>query len=967
MHRNTLLAPLALLSLAACGGSSDGPAGIELQTLSGRVTTPGVSALLALGGTPTENPVGGATVRFEGRTTTTDPNGVFVFTQAGKVPPGQNRIEVLGSAAPGFESYPDFEYFVDFAQGQIDAFLPTDLTLPNLFDFGADLDVEQIDLDGNLPSSLNLATSPFSSRITGPMGISVTGDFDSSVSTLGLYTVYLAAADFVYELPNDLIIPSGLLFGPVGFGYSTPTATGLDLDLENDLGLAVDDVVDIWAVNPANGAWFNRSTESGIQGTVVDDGGTLVIRAAGIVNQGTLYAAALPNDVDCSTNVSGRIIDGEGTAVANLTIRTQFGTTTSTDANGEFSFEGVPAYDPLALTCTPTDLAWTIVPSPTLGIGAQVTNTILAADIVAGADTVLDDVTFDLPATGCIAGIINGMPLFAETDVLLSGPVSATVQPDSSGNFFECELPIGDYTVSYQFPQSKEPVTADVAVTLGGITTVALQDIVGEGTDNLDVYVKRFSDGPGSSVELLEGALVFITGTDDSSMTGLSAITDANGRARFESVDGPFDITASYDSFTTFGAVLRELMTGIQLDPEDGRADLLLGLSGDDSYLEFQFLGGSFTELAGTVSGLGPDTFARVEAVARESFPGFNPNGSTQADSKGLYSVSVTPNRTLDVWFTDYLQPQAPLVGSGDTLLGLGLSSGVAPLDFDEQQTLDFDLAGAAYAPFDQSLTIDDSGIASSYAKNLTPFVRLELEGPSQGISYSVDLVETQGATTFPSTAMIPASDAQALTAVSKILGFSIEDNSSPFGPSGPIIEYLVRMDDATPTSIALEFITAPTFNKGDQFTYPTSLNGHAFNSQLDTFLTETDTNGYELLEMLGYAVAFPPKEGSGQETAKGFGGGRTVVWTVLLPAGTEQFEFPSYSNGMLGLQTDALEAIGYAYLSGEVVSVRADSGVNVDYAETFSAAGQQAIETFINGYSSLRIGSNNFEIGVND
>jgi hypothetical protein len=906
-------------------------------------------------------------VRFDGRTTTTNPDGVFVFSQTGKVPIGQNRVQVLGSSAPGFTTYPDFEYLVDVQVGDIDAVLPNDLTLPDLNESGSDIDTEELDLDGNLAFTLSLDTSPFASRIDGPAGTTVSGSLAPGASTVNLFAVYLDAEDFVYALPSGQIIPSGLLFGPIGLEFSTPTQTGLDLDLENDLGLAEDDTVDIWAVNPTTGAWFNRSTQSGIQGTVVDDGGMLVIRAPGIVDRASLYAAALPADPDCSTQLVGRLVDGTGAELAGLTVRTEFGATTKTNADGEFSFDSVPAYDPLAPTCTTVDFDWTIAPSPTFGPGAKQTATVMAADVVAGGTTDLGDVVFTLPTTGCIAGVVNGMPLFSEIDVELTGTQAASIQPDASGNFFECELPAGSYTASYTFPNAQEAVTAELEVVPGKITTVALQNVTGQGTGTFTVYVKRYTEGLGSTVEIVEGAQVYITGTDDASSTGLTAITDAAGRATFSSVSGPFDVTAYYDTFTDFGYVRRELMTGIQLDPANGRADLLLGLS-DASLDQIGFGGSGGATVTGTVSSIATDTEVQVNAVARKPYAFYPTNGFSVADSEGLYTVPATPNRVLDVWFSDYDFVQA---GPGQQIesfpRGLGLSAGVAPLGFEGQAQIDFDLAGSGYAPFDEAITVDDSGVTAAYGMSQAPQVWLELANVGQNSSFDVSVGGGSPGSTFPTSVLLPAADASAFPGYDHVLRFALEEASGPFGPSGSTVEYQVKLGQTNPTSVTIDFITAPTFAKGEQFKYSPSLNGHTFNMELDAFLTETDTNGFELLEMLGYAVAYPPQQGGGAEQALGGGGGRELIWTILLPAGTESYEFPSYADGMLGLTTSNLEALGYAYMSGTAVTTRPDAGVTADYAAAFGVSAQQQLESALQDFSSLRIGTNGFEIGIGD
>jgi hypothetical protein len=333
---------------------------------------------------------------------------------------------------------------------------------------------------------------------------------------------------------------SGLTLGADG-------PPGFDLTLPNRSGLPIGTMVDIY--HWAGGEWVNCTALSGRGGVVVDIGsGMTAVFAAGVATQGGLYAAVRPIDLNCTSELLGRVIDEAGMPLEGVFIRTSVGTTGFTDEFGMFYLPNVPAYTGLdGNDCQAR--GYEVYVRGGLELGGIWTS-VTVEDFQTGPGTQVDlgDIELSVPNEGCLSGLVlaNGVPLSGP--VTITGPDSGVLVADAEGRFFQSGLAPGDYRAAFLFPGEDIAREFDFEIRSRLCTAIRLALTEGSGSQRLTVELIYDEDddfltpnGP------LPGALVRIVGSDPTSSQGLEGITGPNGRVVFDSVDPPYDIVAVKD------------------------------------------------------------------------------------------------------------------------------------------------------------------------------------------------------------------------------------------------------------------------------------------------------------------------------------------------------------------------------------------------------------------------------------
>jgi hypothetical protein len=398
--------------------------------------------------------------------------------------------------------------------------------------------------------------------------------------------------------------PPNAEFDTSGGGFAQEgLPQGLDATFPNDRGFPPGTLLDVWSFDHDAGEWVNRSAQTGQQGEVSLDG--LTIEADSVILKGGWHAPVLPIDTDCATKIVGRIVDlNTGDPVPGATIATDLGQFATSDADGEFTINPVPAYGLPNPPCVAIGVNLTIVTA--VDYGAVSTSLAIGSGaIVTGDCTDVGDIQVDVPAKGTLSGRVvnNGQPV-AGAEVRIEGEESFTEITDADGRFFRtCVLP-GSYIARHLFDGDTSDTESGFGISANQITTINIQRALGQGKKTITICVLRDQDSFLLPFEPIAGAKVTLQGSDAGSSGGLFGTTNADGQVTFEKVNPPYTITAQRDVVIVEDEgpeVLRQAVTLLDLSPKGSK----VGIPMEDDFDDENFQDPDAT-FSGTVSNLPP-------------------------------------------------------------------------------------------------------------------------------------------------------------------------------------------------------------------------------------------------------------------------------------------------------------------------------------------------------------------------
>jgi hypothetical protein len=421
--------------------------------------------------------------------------------------------------------------------------------------------------------------------------------------------------------------PPNAEFDTSGGGFPTEgLLQGLDATFPNNRGFPPGTMLDVWSFDHDEGEWMNRSAQTGQQGEVSGDG--LTIDASGVILKGGWHAPVLPIDPGCATKIVGRIVDlNTGDPVPGTTIATDLGQFATSDANGDFTINSVPAYGLPNPPCLAIGVNLSIVTAVDYGAVSS-SLAISAGAIVTGDCTDVGDIQVDVPAKGTLSGRVvnNGQPV-AGAEVRIEGEETFTEITDADGRFFRtCVLP-GSYIARHLFDGDSADTESGFGISPNQITTINIQRALGQGKKTITICVFRDQDSFILPFEPVAGAKVTLQGSDAGSSGGLFGTTNADGQVTFEKVNPPYTITAQRDVVIVEDGepeVLRQAVTLLDLSPKGSKVGVALEDDFEDD--NFQVPDATFS---GTLSNIpspppGGDSFVsyEVELYDPQTFSG---------------------------------------------------------------------------------------------------------------------------------------------------------------------------------------------------------------------------------------------------------------------------------------------------------------------------------------------------------
>lgn len=881
------LTSAALLALSGCSSSDDDSGGgtVTLNTLSGLVRQTGGA------------PLPGVQIHAGTASATTDAVGAFILSSVGSFPTGTVLVEFDGSGIGAGNEFPVLEVLLELAPGQTSAVMPQVITLPDLTNPNSAMQTVNTDAMGATAAPI-AATGPQANlSLAAPAGTVITVHGAPLVGPVNVQITPVPMEEVPMPLPGALAASSFVTIQPGAAAFDPPgAAQGLDVTLPNDAGFPVGMMVDIWSFDHDDGAWVNRSTETGEQGLVVDaGGGATEIQASGVITEGGWHAGVIPIDTSCATRVTGRVVAaGTANGVPGATIALSTGQFASADAAGIFEFVAVPAYDVGLLAGTPpvcqaVAFSYEVVLPPAFGSASSTVITVPGPSIVTGGETALGDIEVAVPNTGSLSGLVNGMPQAMGQAVMIEdagGPVTSVV-PGETGTFFISSLDAGAYTASYLFAGQPSPAEVPFTITAGELTSINIQGVMGGGTQTITVHVYRQIGDVNSPLEDVDGAAVTLVGTDPGSAGGLVGTTSSNGTVTFMDVTGPFDVTAQRD-FVIQGFTTRAAQSVIGIEPTTSTINVLL------PDLDLDIPVGDAT-VSGTVTNL-PVLGANEEFEVRVASLGdgvlVNAARAT-VDGAGNYSAAVPSGTELHAVLalleTSSSEPQ--VMG---TLLALDqgqlMSGGTLDLDFDwnDVSRVDWDQT-VSFTSTGEASAMNDGGAAVSLIRGGSALefdFGMSNEAPFQAFSYD-----------------LPDATDAGLGGLQLWVESAVENNLN--GQEQSTSDRLA----ATPAAFTFEFITAPTLIQpagGSTFTV----------AQMETLQVNWNpnnaasggTNGLETFDITGFS---------------GFGGqgvgpqGTFIIWSVFARQGTTLFTLPPVSLPMFEAGQSLSACIGKTRFEG--------------------------------------------------
>ena len=704
------LVAIALALLAACGGggtSTNSPDGSAGDDDGGRGDV-GLSTLSGLVLAPSGMPLANVTVRADGELALSNSSGQYVLTSTGNFPTENLHIIFDGSTAGLPGQYPEVGIDVNLPQNQASTTVPQVITLPDLFDPSSSNQTVTTGADGSTDTGIQVIGTEADMVLAGAAGtiISVGGEAGAEVVDINMTSVDPGQVPML--LPENLLGGGFVTIQPGNSTFAQPgTGLGLDALLPNDQNLPVGSAMDIWSFDHDESAWVNRSAETGQQGVVIDlGGGQSAVQANGVITEGGWHSAVQDVDPDCATTFTVRAVDSStGLGVPGVVVQiTTTGQVAVTDNDGRVTIPMVWAYDVGLLAneglCVTTDLSYFLFFPIEAGFKTSGELTIPAAEVVAGGITDAGDFECDVPSVGTLSGIVLGVGATANEPVRVTsanGPV-ANVVPSPGGTFFVTDLEAGDYVASFECVGDEGQIEVPFTIQIGQVTSIVLQCVTGTGNGDVTVVVTRDGDiGNGIAGIPLPGATITLQGTDSGSLLGLVMIADAQGRATFQDVSGPFNVTAQDDAlFLESEARLGHSLIGVS--PVDGTIGVVI-----DRPDVFFFFPDGITFVTGQVlnpPSLGPDEGLFVQTLGTD-IDG-QPFRTMEPIEDGVNFTSIIP--------VDTPMEFALVVANTSTSIPVPIRSrfffdeGSFPAVFNNSTTLDWGAANPV--EWDQTVTV---------------------------------------------------------------------------------------------------------------------------------------------------------------------------------------------------------------------------------------------------------------------
>ena len=324
MQRFTHAVSLSLLALAAsCGSSDDDSSSDTTGSLQGTVVN-------------APNPVSGVRVVLTGSggtyETTTSANGTYDLSN---IPTGSYSVDLYGDAV--------FDANGDPIRPKIDLHLPVVYVNEGVATIGGKplfmperADGTTIDAMGGLVGTIPAGTVISNANET----VSLVFDDETEVTFRNADNTTISITEVAVE-ETPVALPTGFsadaLFAiePAGASFDIAPTIVFDNSLSLPSGTAG---VQLMNVGFSTGTWDQYGT-----GTVSANGGTIVSDAgSGPMSTGWhgYFVQAY-----CVTDVAGKVIDGSSNGIEGVLVSTVGGATATTDANGDYTIEGVALPD----------------------------------------------------------------------------------------------------------------------------------------------------------------------------------------------------------------------------------------------------------------------------------------------------------------------------------------------------------------------------------------------------------------------------------------------------------------------------------------------------------------------------------------------------------------------------------------------------------------------------------------------
>lgn len=803
---------------AACSSGGGGGGGGDTVSFAGTVLGPSGTGLPGVV-VEVQSSAGSAQA-------TTDASGNFIVPRP---PKGMVLLHVDGSGAPG-GTFASLELAVVVGGGATNLAQP--IVLPDL-SAGTTVDVA---VDGSgMTSGAAMVTAPDGTVLDIPDMTTILLDGQVPGGPVPVNVTPVPAINVPMPLPGNQDPGAFVTIQPPNASFSP----ALGITLPNTRGLPAGTMVDIWSFDHQDGAWVNRSQQTGNQGVVSQD--ELTITASAVITEGGWHAGSLPVDPECATTIAGQVFGlGTTTPLRDVLISLSTGQFARTDAQGRFSIASVPAYDAGALpNCDPIDLDLRAIAPVSFG-AMTVEMTIAAGLIVPGGTTNL--APFDIPvsSTGSLVGTVSDSGQRVQGTVSITGTAMLDVDTDAWGTFFVSNLDPGPYTAT--FPFKSGDVSEDFTITANQTSFVTLSaGTPGGGGGAVNVQVLDFNSG---SPDPVDGACVTLVGASGGPQFATSG---SDGIAAFTSAPaGPYTVTAQLEVVFTLGGTARLATTlvGVQASGSPGLIVLPLFDDGDvgqpvvvDAMIEG--------------SALNPPQSTDLDfQIATESDGGFQIEGSLFSDA---FTADVPSNVPLDAAVT-----------ARDDLDGTIQSAVFAPgLTVGSGQTLmtDFDFANAC--PFDQAVSVTYDGAPTG------GFAFADLELNAAGNLYW----------SFSDGQSLPtAFDWPDLSNV-KLSGFDawFETGIEDFAPTFAESSCSIPLGHTTRTKLQVAFLGYPTIQApADQATFKTYGTGNTVQFTLGA--GNGTTTGFNSVTFFG--------ESFDSETV--------LFWDILMPAATTAVTLPA-------------------------------------------------------------------------
>ncbi|HJQ02449.1 MAG TPA: carboxypeptidase regulatory-like domain-containing protein [Jatrophihabitans sp.] len=226
------------------------------------------------------------------------------------------------------------------------------------------------------------------------------------------------------------------------------------------------------------------------------------------------------------TALSGQVTNlNSGVVISGATVSLSGPTSASTtsDANGNYSFSGIPAGTYSVSATANGYLARTY-----------------SGVVVTSGQTATQNI--QLTTTGRVTGTVTGAAgaaLSGATITLQGGnlPTTDTVTSNSTGNYTSNWDPVGTYTVTCSATGYADQTVTGVSITTGGLTTV---NCALSNTGTLTGVVSNLNSGV-----LISGATVTLSGP-----TSASTTSDASGNYSFSGIPaGTYSVTATASGY----------------------------------------------------------------------------------------------------------------------------------------------------------------------------------------------------------------------------------------------------------------------------------------------------------------------------------------------------------------------------------------------------------------------------------